>query len=166
MQYLCRVYLKRVFCGISRLNIVYDRFNWDLKTSEKNTSMRLYRPIERRIKEELLKTLRRMKILAARSEWRKFGIARDSCVLHVHDYRFAYDPALVDTVVACCSMGSRESKIRLRYARSTALVCRARRNSCFPLTLICRSESLESSRETTSRIYKGQVVLPTHPPFV
>lgn len=98
------------------------------------------------------------------------------CVLHVRDYRFAYDPAPVDIAVVCCSMGSRESEIRFCYARSTALVCRARRNSCFPLTLSAVA-SLESPRETTSRIYKGErasfptylpiyiyIYLPTHLP--
>lgn len=91
------------------------------------------------------------------------------CVQHVRDYRFTYDPALVDIAVVCCSMGSRESEIRFCYARSTALVCRARRNSCFPLTLSAVA-SLKSPRETTSRIYKGErasfpTYLPTHPPI-
>lgn len=87
------------------------------------------------------------------------------CVLHVRDYRFAYDPAPVDIAVVCCSMGSRESEIRFCYARSTALVCRARRNSCFPLTLSAVA-SLESPRETTSRIYKGErASFPTYLPI-
>jgi len=53
-------------------------------------------------------------------------------------------------------MGVWESEIRFRYARSTALVCRARRNSCFPFTLSAAVASLESltPRETTSRILK------------
>jgi len=85
-------------------------------------------------------------------------------VLHVRDYRFAYDPTPVDIVVVCCSMGSRESEIRFCYERSTALVCRARRNSCFPLTLSAVA-SLESPCKTTSRIYKGErASFPTYLP--
>lgn len=57
----------------------------------------------------------------------------------------------VDIVAACCSMGVWESEIRFRYARSTALVCRARRNSCFPLTLSAAVASLESPRERRHR---------------
>lgn len=55
-----------------------------------------------------------------------------------------------DTAVVLFN-GIPESEIRLRYARSTALVCRARRNSVLAVAL-SGAASPGSIRETTSRI--------------